>query len=127
VSNPGEHFEAFGDPLSLVLTGTRDPTALRLLSEGVGDWAVRHEFGGFEGFAAGIRARRPAVIVVSTRGPGRSPCGTKRWLKTRYLPDCMGDWLLFLAPGVRERARLRGVPLERPLAPLVPPTRARST
>jgi hypothetical protein len=50
--NPGEHFEAFGDPLSLVLTGTRDPTRFVYLSEGVGDWAVRHEFGGFEGFAA---------------------------------------------------------------------------
>jgi hypothetical protein len=65
--NPGEHFEAFGDPLSLVLTGTRDPTRFVYLSEGVGDWAVRHAFGGFE-----------------ARG------------------------------GVRERATLRGVPLERP-------------
>src|SRR3954468_9032954 len=62
--DPGEHFEAFGDPLSLVLTGTRDPTRFVYLSEGVGDWAVRHELGGFEGFAAGIGARRPAVVVV---------------------------------------------------------------
>src|SRR3954452_12831090 len=60
----GEHVEAFGDPQSLVLTGTRDPTRFVYLSEGVGDWAMRHEFGGFEGFAAGIRARRPAVVVV---------------------------------------------------------------
>jgi len=111
--NPGEHFEAFGDPLSLVLTGTRDPTRFVYLSEGVGDWAVRHEFGGFEGFAAGIRARRPAVVVVDA-WTGPLAVRTKRWLKTRYLPDCMGDWLLFLAPGVRERAARRGVPLERP-------------
>ena len=111
--NPGEHFEAFGDPLSLVLTGTRDPTRFVYLSEGVGDWAVRHEFGGFEGFAAGIRARRPAVVVVDA-WTGPLALRTKRWLRTRYLPDCMGDWLLFLAPGVRERATLRGVPLERP-------------
>jgi hypothetical protein len=111
--DPGEHFEAFGDPLSLVLTGTRDPTRFVYLSEGVGDWALRHEFGGFEGFAAGIRARRPAVVVVDA-WTGPLATRTKRWLKTRYLPDCMGDWLLFLAPGVRERATLRGVPLERP-------------
>jgi hypothetical protein len=111
--DPGEHFEAFGDPLSLVLTGTRDPTRFVYLSEGVGDWAVRHEFGGFEGFAAGIRARRPAVVVVDA-WTGPLALHTKRWLRTRYLPDCMGDWLLFLAPGVRERAAERGVPLERP-------------
>jgi hypothetical protein len=111
--NPGEHFEAFGDPLSLVLTGTRDPTRFVYLSEGVGDWAVRHEFGGFEGFAAGIRARRPAVVVVDA-WTGPLALRTKHWLQTRYLPDCLGDWLLFLAPGVRERATLRGVPLERP-------------
>jgi hypothetical protein len=111
--DPGEHFEAFGDPLSLVLTGTRDPTRFVYLSEGVGDWALRHEFGGFEGFAAGIRARRPAVVVVDA-WTGPLALRTKRWLRTRYLPDCMGDWLLFLAPGVRERATLRGVPLERP-------------
>jgi hypothetical protein len=111
--DPGEHFEAFGDPLSLVLTGTRDPTRFVYLSEGVGDWAVRHEFGGFEGFAAGIRARRPAIVVVDA-WTGPLALRTKRWLKTRYAPDCMGDWLLFLAPGVRERAAPRRVPLERP-------------
>ena len=74
---------------------------------------MRHEFGGFEGFAAGIRARRPAVVVVDA-WTGPLAVRTKRWLRTRYHPDCMGDWLLFLAPGVRERATLRGVPLERP-------------
>jgi hypothetical protein len=111
--NPGEHFEAFGDPLSLVLTGTRDPTRFVYLSEGVGDWAVRHEFGGFEGFVAGIRARRPAVVVVDA-WTGPLAVRTTRWLKRRYLTGCLGDWLLFLAPGVRERAALRGVPLERP-------------
>jgi hypothetical protein len=111
--NPGERFEAFGDPPPLVLTGTRDPTRFVYLSEGVGDWAVRHEFGGFEGFTAGIRARRPAVVVVDA-WTGPLATRTKRWLNTRYLPDCMGDWLVFLAPGVRERATLRGVPLERP-------------
>jgi hypothetical protein len=110
--NPGEHFEALGDPLSLVLTGTRGPTRFVYLSEGVGDWAVRHEFGDFEGFVGGIRARRPAVVVVDAwTGPLAER--TERWLTARYVPGCLGDWLLFLAPGVRERAALRGVPLER--------------
>jgi hypothetical protein len=111
--DPGEHFEALGDPLSLVLTGRRDPTPFVYLSEGVGDWALRHGLGGFEGFTAGIRARRPAVVVVDA-WTGPLALRTKRWLRTRYLPGCIDDWLLFLAPGVRERAALRGVRLERP-------------
>ena len=88
--DPGERFEALGDPISLVLTGSRDPTRFVYMSEGVGDWALRHEFGGFEGFVAGIRAREPAVVVVDAwtgplalrtkrgcaRATGRSACAT---------------------------------------------------
>ena len=111
--NPGEHFEAFGDPLSLVLTGTRDPTRFVYLSEGVGRLGraarVRR--------LRGLRGRHPGAAA---RGRGgrrvdRAARPAHQALAgTRYLPDCMGDWLLFLAPGVRERATLRGVPLERP-------------
>jgi hypothetical protein len=109
----GEHFEAYGNPVSLVLTGTRNPTRFVYLSEGVGDWALRHELAGFEGFTAGIRARRPAVVVVDAwKGP--LALRTERWLRTRYRPACVGRWLIFLAPEVRERARSRGVRLRRP-------------
>ena len=89
------------------------PDALRLPLRGRRGLGLRHDFGGFEGFAAGIRARRPAVVVVDA-WTGPLALRTKRWLRTRYRPDCMGDWLLFLAPGVRERAIAAGRPARAP-------------
>jgi hypothetical protein len=106
----GEHFAALGDPTSLVLTGRRDPTSFVYLSEGVGEWALRHHLGGFEGFVAGLRERRPAVVVVDAwHGPLTRR--TEHWLRGRYERECLGDWQLFLAPRVRARAAPRGVAL----------------
>ena len=109
----GEHFEALGDPTALVLTGRRDPTPFVYLSEGVGDWALRHRLGGFEGFAAGLRARQPAVVVVDA-WHGALARRTEHWLRGRYDRECLGDWQLFLAPLVLPRAARRGVALRPP-------------
>ena len=111
--NPGEHFEALGDPASLVLTGRRAPNQYVYMSSGVGRWGMRHDLGGFRGFKSALRARNPAVVVIDS-WPGNLAVRTKLWLSTHYRPACLGGWLLFLAPGVRERAIPRGVHLHPP-------------
>jgi hypothetical protein len=109
--DPGERLYALGDPVSLVLTGRRNPSRFIYLSSGVAAWALRHHLGGFRGFVAGIRARAPALVVVNG---WRTPLArrTERWLSARYDPRCLGSWLLFLAPRVLARASPRGVRLE---------------
>ncbi len=112
--NPGEHFEALGDPASLVLTGRSAPNQYVYMSSGVGRWGLRHDLGGFRGFRRALRARNPAVVEIDS-WPGELEVRTAQWLSTHYRPVCLSGWLLFLAPGVRERAIPRGVHLHPPM------------
>ena len=82
--NPGEHFEALGDPTPLVLTGRSAPNRYVYMSSGVGRWGMRHDFGGFSGFRHALRARNPAIVVINS-WPGALEMRTALWLSLIHI------------------------------------------
>jgi hypothetical protein len=105
-----------GDPTPLVLTHRRNPSRFIYLNSGVDRWVIAHEAGGSAGWRARIVAADPDVILVHAwhSGIGRS---TTAWLGSRYDSAYVGEWQVFLAPGVRERAARQGVELQARPAP----------
>jgi hypothetical protein len=99
---PGDTVYALGDPTPLVLTGLRNPSRYIFLGSGVGSWELAHTRGGFAGWTAGIRAARPAVIVLH----GWRSATERRaaaWLHAHYDPAWVGCWRVFLRPDVAVR------------------------
>jgi hypothetical protein len=99
---PGDTLYALGDPTPLVLTGRRNPSRYVFLGSGVGSWEEAHTPGGFAGWMAGIRAARPAVIVLHD---WRSALEQRvsAWLHAHYVPEWDGCWRVFLRPDVAIR------------------------
>jgi hypothetical protein len=99
---PGDTVYALGDPTPLVLTGRRNPSRYIFLGSGVASWQLAHTPGGFAAWTAGIRAARPAVIVLHG---WRSALErqTADWLHAHYVPAWDGCWRVFLRPDVAVR------------------------
>lgn len=113
ILDPGDRLYALGDPTPLVLTRRRNPSRFIYLSSGVDEWVVSHTPGGFAGWTAQIRASDPAVIVVHDwHSPLAQRMGS--WLRSTYDPAYAGSWRVFLKPGIRDRAKRRGIILRRP-------------
>jgi hypothetical protein len=108
--DPGETLYALGDPTPLVLTGRRNPSRFVYLSSGVGQWVADRTPGGLAGWVRSIRAADPAVVVMHG---WKSALATRmaRRLGRRYDEAWLGNWRLFLRPGVAARAPRRGVVL----------------
>lgn len=108
----GEEVWAMGDPRPLVLTGRRNPSRFIYLGSGVAAWAIQRHFSRFPGFAARLRARDPAIVVVRS---WQTPVSrrTERWLlASGYRARCHGRWPLYLKPSVLSRAAPRAARLE---------------
>jgi hypothetical protein len=99
-----------GDPTPLVLTHRRNPSRFIYLNSGVDRWVITHTPGGSAGWKARIVAADPDVILVHAwySGIGRRMTA---WLGSNYDSAYVGEWQVFLAPGVRARAVRQGVDL----------------
>jgi hypothetical protein len=105
-----------GDPTPLTLTHRRNPSRFIYLNSGVDRWVITHTPGGSPARRARIVAADPDVILVHGwhSGIGRR---TAAWLGTRYDSAYLGEWQVFLAPGIRARAVREGVDLRARPAP----------
>jgi hypothetical protein len=83
---------SLGDPRPFVLTGRRSPSRFIYLGSGVGAWVVRNTPGGVDGWAARIRAARPAIIAFGGRWHGlirdELESAVRRGYVVRYLDGC---------------------------------------
>lgn len=106
-----------GDPTPLVLTHRRNPSRFIYLNSGVDRWVITHTPGGSAGWKARIVAADPDVILVHAwySGIGRRMTA---WLGSHYDSAYLGEWQVFLAPGVRARAERQGVDLRAGPAPV---------
>jgi hypothetical protein len=106
-----------GDPTPLVLAHRRNPSRFIYLNSGVDRWVITHTPGGSAGWKARIVAADPDVILVHAwhSGIGRR---TTAWLGSHYDSAYLGEWQVFLAPGVRARAVRQGVDLRARPAPV---------
>jgi hypothetical protein len=103
---------ALGSPTPLVLTDRRNPDRFVYLASGVSTWKVQHTNNGFQGWTREIQAAHPRVIVVSG-WHDRLRVRMGRWLHLHYESAYVGGWRVFLAAGVRARAKRLGVRLTR--------------
>lgn len=103
---------ALGSPTPLALTDRRNPDRFVYLASGVSKWKVEHTNGGFGGWTREIQSAHPKVIVVSG-WQDRLRVRMGRWLHRHYESAYVGGWRVFLASGVRTRAKRLGVRLTR--------------
>lgn len=66
LAGPGGTIWVLGDPAVLVLTGRRNPSPFIYLNSGFDRYVAEHTPGGLTGFARGIIARRPDLVVLSS-------------------------------------------------------------
>lgn len=101
---------SLGDPTVFVLTHRRSPTRYIYLNSGVGGWEFARTKGGYLGWRRQLLASQPTVIAMHA-WKSEAARRTARWLRQVYDPAHVGGLRVFLAPGVRARAKALGLPL----------------
>lgn len=102
-----------GNPVPLVLTRRTNPDRFIYMGEGADAWKVKHTEGGFEGWMAQIAAVAPTVVLIDDFA-GEYALDTAKWLRAHnYSRYFIGDWKVFVLPGIRTDALTRGVQLTR--------------
>jgi hypothetical protein len=107
----GTSLYAIGSPVSLVVTGRRNPSRYIYLDAGVGTWKVNHTTGGMAGWEQQIKAANPSVVVMEGwSGKERTPMW--EWLVSEgYNRWYLGAFRVFVDSAAFYSAKSQGIQL----------------
>lgn len=111
IATKAHPFWAFGDPIMLVTSHRRNPDRYIYLNQGIAEWRVMHDPGGFAAWRRQVLQAHPSVVVLRTwKGPLRFKMQAALH-RHHYRPFAIGPYWVLVSPWGLTRAVSQGVAL----------------